>query len=92
MQGTNPMRSSDWNAERTIDDLETLLLALEMHPMFYRQPFAILRHNLKEMKTTGLSAEMVALKERFAAVPDDQLFSACGALHNPFRLEDRTLH
>lgn len=86
------MRSSDRNAERTIDELETLLLALEMHPMFYRQPFAILRHNLREMKTNGLSAEIVALKERFAAMSDDQLFAAWGALHNPFRLEDRTLN
>lgn len=92
MQGTNPMRSSDWNAEQTIDDLETLLLALDMHPMFYRQPFTILRHNLREMKTDGLSAEMVALKQRFAVMPDDQLFAAWGALHNPFRLEDRTLN
>lgn len=63
-----------------------------MHPMFYRQPFAILRHNLREMKTNGLSAEIVALKERFAAMSDDQLFAAWGALHNPFRLEDRTLN
>lgn len=86
------MRSSDRNAERTIDELETLLLALEMHPMFYRQPFTILRINLLEMKTDGLSKEIVALKERFAALPDDQLFAAWGALHNPFRLEDRTLH
>lgn len=88
----NPMRSADWNAEQTIDDLETLLLALEMHPMFYRQPFKILRHNLREMKTDGLTAEIVTLKERFAAMPDDQLFAAWGALHNPFRLEDRTLN
>lgn len=90
MRGTNPMRSSDWNVERIIDDLETLLLALEMHPMFMRQPFKILRHNLREMKTDGLNAEIVALKERFAAMPDDQLFAAWGALHNPFRLEERT--
>lgn len=86
------MRSSDWNAESTIDDLETLLLALEMHPMFYRQPFAILRHNLREMKTAELSAEIIALKQRFAAMPDEQLFAAWGALHNPFRLGDRTLN
>lgn len=92
MWGTNPMRSADWNAEQTIDDLETLLLALEMHPMFYRQPFKILRHNLREMKTDGLTAEIVTLKERFAAMPDDQLFAVWGALHNPFRLEDRTLN
>lgn len=86
------MRSCDWNAEKTIDDLETLLLALEMHPMFYRQPFKILRHNLREMKTDGLSPEMIALKERFATMPDDQLFAAWGALHNPFRFEDRKLN
>jgi hypothetical protein len=88
----NPMRSADWNAERTIDDLETLLLALAMHPMFYRQSFKILRYNLRAMKTDGLTAEIVALKERFAVMPDDQLFAAWGALHNPFRLEDRTLN
>ena len=92
MQGMNPMRSSDWNAEQTIDDLETLLLALEMHPMFYRQPFKILRHNLREMKTDGVSPEIVALKERFAVMADELLFAAWGALHNPFRLEDRTLN
>ncbi|MCL4676979.1 MAG: hypothetical protein KJ017_00115 [Alphaproteobacteria bacterium] len=86
------MLSNDWNAERTIDDLETLLLALEMHPMFMRQPFAILRHNLRETKADGLSPEIAALKQRFAAMPDDQLFAAWGALHNPFRLEDRTLN
>lgn len=78
------MRSSDWNAERTIDDLETLLLALDMHPMFYRQPFKILRHNLREMKTDGLSAEMVALKERFAMMPDDQLLTVWGGHRNPW--------
>lgn len=86
------MRSADWNDEQTIDDLETLLLALEMHPMFYRQPFKILRINLLEMKTDGLTAEIIALKERFAMMPDDELFAAWGALHNPFRIEDRTLN
>jgi hypothetical protein len=89
MQGMNPMRNV---YEQRIDDLETLLLALEMHPMFYRQPFKILRHNLREMKTTELSAEMVALKERFAVMPDDQLLTAWGALHNPFRFADRVLN
>lgn len=78
--------------EKRIDDLETLLLALKMHPMFYRQPFKILRHNLREMKTDGLGPDVIALKERFAAMPDDQLFAAWGALHNPFRLEGRTLN
>ncbi len=78
--------------EQRIDDLETLLLALEMHPMFYRQPFKILRINLLEMKTDGLSAEMVALKQQLAAMPDEQLFAAQRTLHNPFRLEDRTLN
>lgn len=85
----NPMRNEH---EQRIDDLETLLLALEMHPMFMRQPFTILRHNLREMKTTGLSAEVVALKKRFAVMPDDQLLAAWGALHNPFRLENRRLN
>lgn len=89
MQGTNPMRNEH---EQRIDDLETLLLALEMHPMFMRQPFAILRHNLRAMKTDRLSAQIVALKTRFAEMPDDQLLSAWGVLHNPFRLDDRILH
>lgn len=89
MQGMNPMCSDQ---EQRIDDLETLLLVLDMHPMFMRQPFAILRHNLRAMKIDGLSAEIVALKERFAAMPDDLLYGAWGALHNPFRLEDRTLN
>ena len=83
---------SDLNAEQNIDDLETLLLALEMHPMFYRQPFAILRMNLRTIKTDGLSSEIIALKERFATMPDDQLFAAWGTLHNPFRFEDRTIN
>lgn len=86
------MRSADWNAEQTIDDLETLLLALEMHPMFCRQPFKILRINLREMRTDKLGPDIIALKKRFAEMPDDQLFAAWGALHNPFRLEDRTLN
>lgn len=33
--GMNRMRNDH---EQRIDDLETLLLALEMHPMFMRQP------------------------------------------------------
>ena len=85
----NPMRNEH---EQRIDDLETLLLALEMHPMFYRQPFKILRHNLREMKTDELGPDIIALKERFAQMPDDQLFAAWGALHNPLRLDDRTLN
>lgn len=75
-----------------VDDLETLLIALEMHPMFCSQPFAILRYNLREMRTDGLPPEIVALKVRFAAMPDEELFAAWGTLHNPFRLEDRTLN
>jgi len=75
-----------------IDDLETLLIALGMHPMFHRQPFEILRHNLREMRVDGLSPDIIALKARFAAMPDEELFAAWGALHNPFRLEDRMLN
>lgn len=52
--------------ERLLDDLETLLIALGMHPMFYRQPFKILRLNLVEMKTDGLPPDIIALKGRFA--------------------------
>lgn len=78
--------------ERLLDDLETLLIALDMHSMFYRQPFKILRFNLVEMKTGGLPSNIIALKERFAALPDAELFAAWGELHNPFRLEDRRLH
>lgn len=78
--------------ESVLADLETLLIALDMHPMFMRQPFKILRLNLVEMKTDGLPSDIVALKERFAALPDTELFAAWGALHNPFRLEDRPLH
>lgn len=79
MQGMNPMRSSDWNAEKIIDDLETLLLELALHQNFRRQHFVILRHNLREMITYGLGPRIIALKERFAAMPENQLFAAWGA-------------
>lgn len=78
--------------EELLDDLETLLIALDMHPMFMRQPFKILRLNLLEMKTGNLPPDIIVLKERFATMPDAELLAAWGALHNPFRLEDRHLH
>lgn len=73
-------------------DLETLLIALDMHPMFMRQPFKILRVNLREIRTDKLPSELMALKERFASMPDAELYAAWGALHNPFRLQDRVLN
>lgn len=78
--------------EAVLANLETLLIALDMHPMFYRQPFKILRLNLRNMKEDGLTPDIVALKERFASMPDAEFYAAWGALHNPFRLEDRPLH
>jgi hypothetical protein len=78
--------------ESVLADLETLLIALDMHPMFMRQSFKILRLNLLEMKADGLTPDLAALKERFAAMPDAELFAAWGALHNPFRLQDRILN
>jgi len=78
--------------ESVLADLETLLIALDMHPMFMRQPFKILRLTLLEMKTDGLTADLAALKARFADMPDAELFAAWGALHNPFRLQDRALN
>ncbi|UFP94613.1 hypothetical protein [Gloeobacter morelensis] len=75
-----------------LDDLETLLLALDMHPMFMRQPFKILRLNLLEMKADRLTPNLAAIKARFAAMPDAELFAAWGALHNPLRLQDRVLN
>lgn len=78
--------------EGLLDDLETLLIALDMHPMFMRQPFKILCLNLRDMKTDGLPSDIIALKERFTALPDAELFAAWGALHNPFRLQDRMLN
>jgi hypothetical protein len=78
--------------EAILADLETLLIALEMHPMFMRQPFKILRLNLREMKADGLTPDLAALKGRFAAMPDSELLAAWGALHNPFRLQDRVLN
>lgn len=78
--------------ESVLADLETLLIALDMHPMFMRQSFKILRVNLREMRADALPAELVALKTRFAAMPDAELLAAWGALHNPFRLQDRGLH
>lgn len=78
--------------ESVLADLETLLIALDMHPMFMRQPFKILRLNLLEMKADRLTPDLAALKSRFAVMPDAELFAACGALHNPFRLQDRVLN
>lgn len=78
--------------EAILADLESLLIALDMHPMFMRQPFKILRLNLLEMRTDKLPSELVALKGRFAAMPDHELLAAWGALHNPFRLQDRVLN
>ena len=78
--------------ETVLADLETLLIALDMHPMFMRQPFKILRLNLLEMKADRLTPDVAALKERFAAMPDAELYAAWGALHNPFRLQERVLN
>ena len=78
--------------ENLLADLESLLIALDMHPMFMRQPFKILRVNLRDMNAVGLTPDLAALKERFAVMPDAQLYAAWGALHNPFRLQDRVLH
>ncbi|MCL4677217.1 MAG: hypothetical protein KJ017_01330 [Alphaproteobacteria bacterium] len=78
--------------ESVLADLETLLIALDMHPMFMRQPFKILRLNLLEMKANGLTPDISALKARFAVMPDAELLAAWGALHNPFRLQDRVLN
>lgn len=78
--------------ESVLADLESLLIALDMHPMFMRQSFKILRLNLLEMKADRLTPDLAALKERFATMPDAELYAAWGALHNPFRLQDRGLH
>ncbi len=78
--------------EAILADLESLLIALDMHPMFMRQPFKILRLNLLEMKADRLMPDLAALKERFAVMPDAELYAAWGALHNPFRLQDRVLN
>ncbi|MCB1590998.1 MAG: hypothetical protein KDI90_00965 [Alphaproteobacteria bacterium] len=75
--------------EAVLNDLETLLIALDMHPMFMRQSFKILRANLRDMKADHLPPDTRVLKERFAAMQDDELLSAWAALHNPFRLQDR---
>ncbi|MBP7254031.1 MAG: hypothetical protein KBA75_11185 [Alphaproteobacteria bacterium] len=78
--------------ESVLADLESLLLAMDMHPMFMRQPFKILRLNLREMKADRLTPDLAALKERFASMPDAELYAAWGALHNPFRHQDRVLN
>lgn len=78
--------------EAVLAELETLLIALNMHPMFMRQPFKILRLNLRNMKADGLTPDIAMLKERFASMPDTELYAAWGALHNPFRLQDRVLN
>jgi len=72
--------------------ISTLLIALNMHTMFMRQPFKILRLNLREMKADRLTPNLAALKGRFAVMPDAELLAAWGALHNPFRLQDRVLN
>lgn len=69
--------------EAILADLETLLIALDMHPMFMRQPFKIMHQNLREMKADHLTPELAALKAHFAAMPDAELLAAWGALHNP---------
>ena len=84
------MRDDD--NQKLINYLETLLTALEMHPMFTRQSFTILRWNLKNMIKDDLSLEIIHLKVRFAAMPDDQLFAAWTALHNPLMFSDRVLN
>jgi hypothetical protein len=78
--------------EAILADLETLLIALDMHPMFMRQSFKILRLNLRDMKADGLTPDLAALRARFAAMLDAELLAAWGALHNPFRLQDRVLN
>lgn len=78
--------------ENLLADLESLLIALDMHPMFMRQPFKILRVNLRDMNAVGLTPDLSALKTRFANMPDAELLAAWGALHNPFRLQDRVLN
>ena len=78
--------------ETLIGDLEILLIALELHPMFTRQSFKILRYNLLHMKTDGLTPDILALKARFAAMPDEEMLPVWFALHNPWRFEDRALH
>lgn len=78
--------------EAILADLESLLIALDMHPMFMRQPFKLLRLNLLEMKADRLTPDLAALKARFAVMPDSELYAAWGALHNPFRLQDRVLN
>ena len=87
------MREPNVSTDDTlIGDLETLLIALGLHPMFARQSFKILRSNLLHMKTNGLTPDILALKERFASMPDDELLPVWFALHNPWRFEDRCLH
>lgn len=44
--------------ESVLADLESLLIALDMHPMFMRQSFKILRLNLRDMKADGLTADL----------------------------------
>lgn len=78
--------------EALIGDLESLLIALELHPMFTRQSFKLLRYNLLHKKTDGLTADIIALKARFAVMPDNKLLPVWFALHNPWRFEDRALH
>ena len=78
--------------ETLIGDLESLLIALELHPMFSHQSFKILRYNLLHMKTDGLTPDIRALKARFAAMPDEDLLPVWFALHNPWRFGDRCLH
>lgn len=72
-----------------VRELDVLLTALGLHPMNSRQSFKILRLNLRDMNTHGLPAEIVQLKEKFAALGDEALRTAWHELHNPFRDLDR---
>jgi hypothetical protein len=78
--------------EALIGDLESPLIALELHPMFTRESFKILRYNLLHMKSDGLTPNILELKARFVAMPDAELLPVWFALHNPWRFEDRNLH
>lgn len=83
---------ADYTLDQQTDALETLLLALNMHPMFMRQPFAILQLALQELPPEALDPNLAELQRYFAALPRERLFAAWAALHNPFRLESRTLN
>jgi len=78
--------------ERTIDELDILLTALDMYPMNFHQTFKLLQLNLHETNADDLSAALIQLKRKIAELDDDTRRKAWNELHNPFRHYNESRH